>query len=82
MLIYIQSMRLNNYYLPLSSKERIAFANKAKTSVAYIEIHLLAKNKRRHQPSEKFLKCLAKASKKAMSLKDLKKYFNEFQEPD
>lgn len=71
-------MNLQDYYRSLDADEREAFALRAKTSRAYIEIHLMAPDMgRRKTPRQALMKALAEASDGNCSMTDVLAHFFE-----
>ena len=62
----------DDFYRSMNREERQAFAKRADTSTAYIEIHLLP---RRKMPKKETMQALAGASNGALSFEDLVNYF-------
>lgn len=62
----------DDYYRSMSREDRQAFAGRAGTSTAYIEIHLLP---RRKMPKKETMLALAKASNGGLAFEDLVNYF-------
>ena len=65
-------MNINTYYKSLSQENRKQFAERAKTSPEYIEIHLLP---RRKTPRKKTMEALADASDGACTYQEMVTYF-------
>lgn len=71
-------MRLQDYYRSLSGPEREAFAARANTTRAYIEIHLLALDAgRRKTPRPELMRALHEASNGACSMNEVLSHFFE-----
>ncbi len=66
-------MRWDKYYRGLDRDQREAFAERVGTTTKYIEIHYLAKTRRRKTPRD--MEALAGASEGTCSLEDVLAYF-------
>ena len=68
-------MDFEEFYRSLRGKERDEFADRAGTTRAYIESHLLAPVERRKVPRRPLLESLAEATDGKCSVSDLLSYF-------
>jgi len=65
-------MNFRDYYQNLTSDQRTAYANRAGTTIGYIESHLLS---RRKIPKRPTMNKLVKASRGKLTLQDLLNHF-------
>lgn len=72
---YIPGMDWKAWYLSKSDAARAVYAERAGTSTAYIEIHLLASPNRRKTPKPALMKRLAEASEGEITLEHVLAHF-------